>query len=135
MRYYCPECWHDFGRDMECCPSCGHHIPAGWDGKDFVDKLIAALGHPEPETPIRAAWILGRIGDARAVASLLRLLETTRDVYTAQAAVEALSRIGTQPALEAVRRAVESHPATMVRDAARAALAEASGCSAGAGHE
>ena len=59
----------------------GHSGILCTSGKDYTEKLIAALDHPEPETPIRAAWVLGRMGDQRAVAGLVRLLETTQDVY------------------------------------------------------
>jgi HEAT repeat protein len=99
MRYFCPKCWSDFAEDVTCCPRCGQDIPAFWRDKDYVEKLIAALDHREPETPIRAAWILGRMGDERAVTSLIRLLGRTQDVYAAREAVEALAKVGSPLAL------------------------------------
>ena len=56
MRHFCPKCWSDFPRDLPSCPNRGQDMAAFWTGKDYVDKLIAALKHREPETPIRAAW-------------------------------------------------------------------------------
>jgi HEAT repeat protein len=87
-----------------------------------VDKLIVALNHPEPETPSRAAWILGRRREVQAVGPLIELLRRTQDVYTASEAVRALSRIGTPEAMAFLRTLTE-HPAGMVRQAVAEALA------------
>jgi HEAT repeat protein len=121
MRWYCPGCWRDFGEDLARCPHCGLDIHAFCDSKDFVDKLIVALNHPEPTTPVRAAYILGRLRDERAVARLIALVQQTGDVFIARAAVEALGRIGT-PAAHMFLRTLSTHPAQIVQEAARAAL-------------
>ena len=44
---------------------------------DYVDQLIAALHHPELQTPRRATWILGELRTPRAVDSLLHVSGTT----------------------------------------------------------
>jgi hypothetical protein len=59
-----------------------------------VGKLIIALEHPEKETPIRAAWLLGQLKGSRAVSSLIDLVEKTDDVYIARAAFQAPGEIG-----------------------------------------
>ena len=118
LRYFCPECWRDFAEDFDRCPRCGFEIRGAWDTKDYVDKLIAALRHPEQGTPIRAAWILGQRREARAVGPLIELLRRTADVYIATAAVSALGEIGTPEAL-AFLRTLGDHPARMVRAAAQ----------------
>jgi HEAT repeat protein len=118
MRYFCPECWRDFAEDFDRCPKCGFQIRRSWDSKDYVDKLIAALGHPEQGTPIRAAWILGRRREVRAVGALIELVRRTADVYIATSAVAALGEIGTPEAL-AFLDTLGDHPAQMVRAAAR----------------
>ena len=79
------------------------------------------MKHPEPETPIRVAWILGRRRETRALSALIELVRSTVDVYIATAAVQALSEIGTTEAL-AFLRTLGDHPAQMVRKAAHAAL-------------
>jgi enolase len=122
MRYYCPGCWHDFAEDLDRCPRCGLDLRA-WPDTDFVDKVIRALTHPEPETPIRAAWILGERRETRAVPALAALLRRTKDVYVATAAVQALGKIGTDEARAGLATAAE-HPAMMVRDEVRSILAE-----------
>jgi HEAT repeat protein len=65
---------------------------------DYVEKLIAALRHEEPETTVRAAWILGRIADRRAVGPLIDAAGRGGDPEFLAAVVEALGRIG-DPAL------------------------------------
>jgi len=118
LTFFCPNCWADFTQDLDRCPCCGCDIRRSWDSKDYVDKLIAALLHPEQGTAIRAAWILGQRREARAVGPLIELLRRTVDVYIATAAVEALGEIGTPEAL-AFLDTLGDHPAQMVRAGAR----------------
>jgi HEAT repeat protein len=122
MRFYCPHCWRDFGQDARHCPHCGLHIEEFWESRDYVEKLILALQHPEKETPIRAAWLLGQIKDPRAIQPLIALARSTEDVYLARAAVRALGEIGTPACLQFLAR-LRDHPAKLVRDAVRRILA------------
>jgi len=113
-RYYCPKCRDDFPEDLDRCPRCDLDISAYYRAKDYVDRLIIALRHPEPETAGRAAWLLGKIKDERAVAPLIGLIGETDDVYIARTAVEALGEIGTAEAtifLDSIR----NHPSVVVR--------------------
>jgi HEAT repeat protein len=96
-------------------------IHAFWDSKNMVERLILALDHPEPETPIRAAWVLGERREAGAAAALAVLVRKTKDVYLATAAVEALGKIGTREALDFLNT-LSSYPARMVREAAKDTL-------------
>jgi hypothetical protein len=120
MRFFCPRCWSDFPNDVTSCPDCGLDIPAYWRGKDYVGKLTAALKHPETETVIRAATILGDLHEKAAVKDLIEILAATSNVYVACAAVIALGRIGTPRARKFLAGVSRDHPANMVRDAARA---------------
>jgi HEAT repeat protein len=124
MRWYCPGCWCDFGEDLANCPHCGLDIHAFWDSKDYVEKLILALSHPEPTTPVRAAELLGRVRAAQAVEPLMRLVGESADIFVVQAAMRALAAIGTTTA----RRFLEtlsSHPAEWIRAEAAADLGRA----------
>jgi HEAT repeat protein len=121
MRWYCPGCWRDFGEDLARCPHCGLDIRAFWDSKDYVDKLILALNHPEPTTPVRASELLGRVRAARAVDPLISLVRASGDVFVVRAAVEALGRIGT-PAAHTFLRTLSTHPVQIVQEVAQAAL-------------
>ena len=80
-----------------------------------MEKLILALEHPEKETPIRAAWLLGQLKDMQAVPPLIDLVEKTEDVYIARAAVQALGEIGTPEARQFLGTLAKHH-AKMVRD-------------------
>ena len=119
-RYFCPNCWSDFAEDLATCPRCGVDIHGFWDSKDMVEKLILALDHPEPETPIRAAWILGERHETRAVGPMIALIGRTQDVYIARGAARALGEIGTAEAIRFLET-LKAHPARMVREEAQAA--------------
>ena len=123
MRFYCPGCWNDFADDIRRCPQCGLDVRGFYKSKDYFEKLVLALDHPEQGTPIRAAWILGRLREPRAVAALIGLVKKTRDVYIARAAVEALGEIGTPEATRFLG-SLADHPARMVREAAESVLAK-----------
>lgn len=100
MMFFCPSCWAEFDRDYECCPSCGFEIKKLSESQDFIDKLIAALHHPEPETPIRAAWILGHLRDKRAIGPLYEVAQETSDTFLRVATINALLEVGTYEAKE-----------------------------------
>jgi HEAT repeat protein len=91
--------------------------------RDYVEKLIAALDHPEPTTPVRAAWILGTRKERSAVPRLIRLVRESVDPYLVEAAVEALAGIGDPAGLEAIHFAA-THGAARVRDRAQRAIHE-----------
>jgi len=97
------------------CPHCGLDIQEFWKSKDYVGKLILSLKHPEKETPIRAAWLLGQLKDSRAVPPLIDLANKTDDVYIARTAVQALGEIDTPEARQFLGSLVHHH-AKMVRD-------------------
>ena len=75
------------------CPTCGAN-QADLDEWSFEEKLIRALRHPEPETPVRAAYILGQLRVHEAVPVLLELGRQSEDICIAAAAIDALGEIG-----------------------------------------
>jgi HEAT repeat protein len=119
--FYCPSCWREVTEGTQVCPACGKNVEHLSSGRDYVQKLIGALDHPEPTTPIRAAWVLGMRKEARAVPRLIRLVRESTDPYIVEAAVEALAQIGDPAGLAAVRFAAEQGP-LRVRERARHAL-------------
>jgi HEAT repeat protein len=121
VTFYCPGCWHDFDEDLVRCPDCGLVIHEFWESKDYFEKLIVALRHPEPTTPIRAAWLLGKIKDPRAVAALIDIAKGTNDLYLAREAVKALGAIDTIQARYFLRTLAD-HPVRMIRAEACVAL-------------
>jgi len=121
MRWYCPGCWRDFGEDLARCPHCGLDIHGFWNSKDYVEKLILALDHPEPSTPVRAAELLGRVRAVQAVEPLMRLVRQSADVFVMRAAICALGAIGTSSAREFLE-ALRAHAVQWVREEAAASL-------------
>jgi HEAT repeat protein len=89
--------------------------------QNYLDKLMQALHHPEPQTAKRAAWILGELGNAGAVSPLLRALQSSQDIYFMEAVIEALGKIG-EPSAASVIEYYCTHGAIPVRRAARRAV-------------
>ena len=121
VTFYCPGCWHDFDEGLVRCPDCGLVIHEFWNSKDYFEKLILALHHPEPTTPIRAAWLLGKIQDPRAVAALIDIVKGTNNLYLAREAVKALGAIDTIQARYFLSTLAD-HPVRMIRAEACVAL-------------
>lgn len=120
--FYCPLCWREIAQSTTHCPGCQADIEAVLTQWDYVEKLIAALKHPEPTTPIRAAWILGERKEQRAVEPLSRLVLESRDPFIAEAAVEALGKIGDPRCVPALRFAL-AQGVLRVKEKAKIALA------------
>lgn len=118
--FFCPCCWREVAEQATHCHSCGADIQAD-DSKSFAEKLRRALRHPEAQTPIRAAWILGQLRESSAVADLMAVVESTRDSLVVEAAVEALGKIGAAEALTLLEKA-QQQGTVRVRQAAREAL-------------
>lgn len=130
MTHFCPICWVEVAAEQMICGRCGADLRA-WEGKGYVEKLIAALRHREPTTPLRAAWLLGRLRAREAVLPLMELARSSPDLFLREAAVEALGRIG-DPGSLALLRALASSESVLVRRAASLALAMIEGPEPGA---
>lgn len=115
MVYYCPSCWTEINKDCETCPACNVDIKRYSANEGFIDKLIAALQHPEPTTPIRAAWILGQRRDKKAIQPLYSLASRSTDGYVKAAAIEALLAIGTTESVDLAAKSLKSSSALVRR--------------------
>jgi HEAT repeat protein len=119
--FYCPNCWAEVAQRASICPHCHGDISERISQADYADKLIAALSHKEPMTPVRAAWILGERHEQKAVPALAKIVRKTKDAFLAESAVEALGKIGGELATRAVRTAAK-HSSLRVRVKAREVL-------------
>lgn len=124
MIHYCPSCWAEVPGGPKC-PACGADIHA-LAQESYEEKLIRALHHPEPTTPIRAATILGELRSRAAVEPLINLVYSSSDPYIQEAGVIALGRIGDPRASSPLRR-WSSEGALRVRLAAQQALKKITG--------
>ncbi len=90
---YCPYCWAENQPGVGCCRQCGKDLTQPEEG-DYVDRLIRfSLHHPEPTVAPRAAYILGRLGDRRAVGPLIQVLQTATNPALLESACEALGHL------------------------------------------
>ncbi len=93
MIRYCPTCWAENSYEASACTTCGASLDE--TGKGFTDRLIDAIGHPEPTRAVIAVEILGRLREERAVAALLaRLCRKPDSMDVTMAIAEALGMIG-----------------------------------------
>jgi HEAT repeat protein len=128
MTYFCPACWGEVSAAAVQCPRC-HSDWAALDHRAFVDKVIAALHHPEPVTRQRAAFVLGELHAPAAVPAFDALLLVTREPFFACEMVMALGKIDRPEAEQLLIRALD-HRSFLVREAAVQALVQRGGAAA-----
>ena len=121
VRFYCPGCWAEFGEDLVECPNCGLNIGTFFASKDYLETLILALNHPDKTTPLRAAWILGKLRNPLAIEALIAVVEKTEDVYLSRATIRAWGEIWTGESADFLNT-ICNHPSRMIRDAAQDTL-------------
>lgn len=92
VHYFCLNCWNEIDKDVTICPYCGADQKK-LDKIEFNEKLIRAIYHPEPETPIRVANILAKLKLKSAIPDLFNRLVNEKDPYIIEAIVEALIEI------------------------------------------
>lgn len=120
MTHFCPVCWEEIPAQATVCPFCSADILKA-DSRSFIEKLCAALRHREPQTAVRAAWILGERRERVALHELIRVLESATDGFLVEAAAEALGKIGDDQSLDALQKTSEQGP-VRVRIAAQKAI-------------
>ncbi len=127
MIRYCPRCWAEVDWEATVCPTC--RAPLYEQEEDFVDKLIAALRHPEPTRAGLAIDILaGFMHDTRAVEPICELIGRNNDIAILRQAARALGRLGDRRAVATLAQllADESRP-FVARQAAAEALGQLGG--------
>lgn len=96
------------------CPVCG--APTADIDVDIVDKYIIALHHPQAETRLRAAWMLGRMRAVRALPALQEIVRARGDgdPYLLSAAVQSLGQIGDDRAMPVLRNLLDDQNAAFM---------------------
>jgi hypothetical protein len=69
MTTLCPACWRVVPNDARVCSHCGADISQLHE-RDFRDKLLGALSHPDRDTVIRAAVALAARHDPVAAGAI-----------------------------------------------------------------
>jgi len=98
---FCPRCFAMNKEAATNCERCGAPLDEPV-GSDYVERLIHALDHPEPNTRATAALLLGKIGDQRALEALCSKAETSKDMGLLEAVAEALGNFPSQKAVDAL---------------------------------
>jgi HEAT repeat protein len=115
------KCWNEIDESLTVCPSCGADQRL-LSKETFVQKLIRALHHPEPETPVRAASVLGKLRAQEAVPEMIQLMRDSPDPYIAAACAQALVRIGRAAALAELQDMLAGVISVIVRRAVEGAM-------------
>ena len=92
MIYYCTNCWNEIDKGVIICHYCAAD-QTELEQEKFSEKLIRALNHPEPETPIRAAEIIARLKVKEAIPVLISKLQYEKDPFIIEAVVKALLKL------------------------------------------
>lgn len=116
MTFFCPHCWKEITEKDRLCPYCGSDITEH-EKKDFIEKLINALTHPERETVKRAVWILGRLKSNKAVEPLIELFQKTDNPFLKREILDSLSEIGTEKAIAFIKKTLSSEIAIVRKKA------------------
>jgi DNA-directed RNA polymerase subunit RPC12/RpoP len=116
MTFFCPVCWKEIGKDDKRCPYCGSDITEH-EKKNFEEKLINALRHPERETVQRAVWVLGRLKSTKAVKPLSMLFEETDNPFLKIEILNSFNEIETPDALDLIVNAIDSEGSIVRRKA------------------
>jgi HEAT repeat protein len=118
---FCPECWAELpAAEQAVCPACGASLT---EERDFFEKLLRALWHPERTRAATAAAILGQLGDPRAVPPLIEVALHARDFGVQEAAVRSLGRLRDPRAIPALALLLRMESPLPVRLAVVEALA------------
>jgi len=102
--------------DEKVCHECKADIET-LDYLSYFERLVRALNHPERTTRIRAAYILGKLKDKRAVKPLAKAISGTRgirDIFFEEAVVVALGKIDGEETLPILIDLLD-HPSFLIR--------------------
>lgn len=116
MTFFCPICWKEIKGINRICPCCGADT-SGYEDKDFEEKLINALRHPERDTVQRAVYILGRLKSIKAAKSLLALFKQTDNIFLKIEILNTLNEIGVPEAKEFIIKVIDSEAGIVKRKA------------------
>jgi HEAT repeat protein len=106
--------------DEKVCHGCKADIEP-LDHRSYFEKLIGALNHSERTTRLRAAYILGEIGDRRAIQHLIEVLDQTEDLFLIEGIALSLGKIDGDEVLPVLIK-LKKHSSFLVRRAALISL-------------
>lgn len=114
MIFFCPTCWKEIKEIDRVCPLCSADI-SEYENKDFEEKLIHALKHPEQKTVQRAVYILGRLKSIKAVQPLIKLFKQTGNTFLKIEILNALNKTGVPEAKKFITEVTNSNASLIKR--------------------
>jgi len=121
--FFCPHCWSRVRENEKICPDCKAEI-FPLDQRSYFEKLVGALRHPVATTRMRAAYILGEIGDKRGIKPLVKVIGQswqTESLFFLREIVIALGKIDGDEVVPALVHLLD-HPSFLIREAALKSL-------------
>jgi HEAT repeat protein len=121
--FFCPKCWSEVKEDDKICPECQETI-APLDQASYFDKLTRALHHPVAATRMRAAYILGEIGDKRGIEPLADIIDRAwgkENLFFLREIAIALGKIDGDEAVPVLVHLL-GHPSFLIREEALKSL-------------
>lgn len=121
---FCPRCFAELPSALPQCLRCGLALDSWERDVPYSERLIHALGHPNPEVRMGAIIALGGRRETAACAALLHCaLIWPSDVVQGLEIVRALQAMeATDAPVPMLVRLAEEHPAHAIRRAALGAL-------------
>jgi HEAT repeat protein len=113
MIYYCTNCWSEIDKSVLICPFCNANQNESGN-ENYITKLIRALDHPEPSTPIRVAGILAQLKEKKAIPYLVKRLKIEKDPYIIEAFVNALVKIDLDKAKLVINKILSDSPVVTI---------------------
>ncbi|GAB61676.1 MAG: HEAT repeat domain-containing protein [Candidatus Jettenia sp.] len=107
MTFFCPLCWKEIKEIDLICPFCGADI-LEYVNKDFEEKLVNALRHPERETVRRAIHILGKLKSTKAVRPIIKLFKQTDNTFLKMEILNTLNEVGIPETKEFMLKVIDS---------------------------
>lgn len=120
MTFFCPNCWKKMAEEQLVCSQCRASI-SNWETKTFAAKLLQALSHPEPQTQMRAVYLLGETKNASALDALAQLFRTSRDPFLQAEVIKGVNKIGGNFVIPLLIEALK-HSSFIVQRESRTAL-------------
>jgi len=124
QQYFCPKCFRMMSIEQEICSACKAPV-AAMSAREYTEKLIGALEHPLADVRMRVIIAMGMRGDAEFARRLADCaLRHPIDVIEGLEVVTRLRKMQQgESRQKALQTLVKGHPAAVVRNAARSALA------------
>jgi len=121
MHFFCPSCWNEVNEKEIVCPFCKVRLNE-LDNEPFVNKLLRALHHPEPQTVVRVIQILGEKHIPETIPWLTDMLIKSDNPFFQEALIIAICKFNDPKNYEFIKQFKGEEYSVIVRNAAENCL-------------